>query len=306
MHPADLTRRALIRGLAASFLVPATIAMSAQTDADDPTSAMAALERTSGGRLGVYMLDTGSGRGLGLHQEQRFGMCSTFKLLLAAAVLREVDAGRMTLDAVVPYGKGDMVAHAPVTELHLAAGGMTIGALAEAAQTTSDNVAANLLIAKLGGPEGVTAILRAIGDEQTRLDRLEPDMNLVPAGEVRDTTTPLAMANSVARIMTTDLLQPRSRDVLRGWMIATSTGQRRIRAGLRSDWVAGDKTGTGVHPSMPNKYNDVAVIWPQGRAPVVVAAYFEADAYYESMRAEDEAVLAQVGRIAASWIEANV
>ena len=305
MPAVDPVRRALIRGLAASFLVPATIAVGSPSDIGDPAAALVELERASGGRLGVYLLDTGSGHGLGLHQDARFGMCSTFKLLLAAAVLREVDAPRMALDTVVPYGKADMVAHAPITELHLAAGSMTIGALAEAAQTTSDNVAANLLIARLGGPEGVTAILRAIGDPVTRLDRLEPDMNLVSGAEVRDTTTPLAMANSVARIMTADLLRPRSREVLRDWMVATTTGQRRLRAGLPSDWVAGDKTGTGVHPSMHNKYNDVAVVWPPGRAPVVVAAYFEADGYYESMRADDEAVLAQVGRIAASWIGAG-
>lgn len=306
MNPADPTRRALIGGLAAALLLSRPMGWSAQASVGDPTTAaLAALEHSSGGRLGVYLLDTGSGRGVGLNQDQRFGMCSTFKLLLAAAVLREVDAGRMALETFIPYTQADMVPHAPVTAEHLAEGGMSIGALAKATQTTSDNVAANLLIAQLGGPARVTAMLRAMGDELTRLDRIEPEMNLVPAGEVRDTTTPQAMAHTVARIMTGDLLQPDSRELLRGWMIATSTGLHRIRAGLPPDWLAGDKTGTGAHPSMPNKYNDVAVIWPPDRAPVVVAVYFEASGYFDSTRPQDEAVLAEVGRIAAEWIRAG-
>lgn len=306
MNPADPSRRALIGGLAAALLLARPMAWGAPDSASDPTTtALAALEQSAGGRLGAYLLDTGSGRSVGRNQDQRFGMCSTFKLLLAAAVLREVDAGRLALETFIPYTKADMVPHAPVTGEHLAEGGMSIGALAKATQTTSDNVAANLLIAQLGGPSAVTTMLRAMGDELTRLDRIEPDMNLVPTGEVRDTTTPQAMAHTVARIMTGDLLQPDSRELLRSWMLATSTGLHRIRAGLPPAWLAGDKTGTGVHPSMHNKYNDVAVIWPPDRAPVVVAVYFEASGYFESTRPQDEAVLAEVGRIAAEWIRAD-
>jgi beta-lactamase class A len=299
MNPPDPLRRALLLALAAS---PVAARVSVHAEPLSPGAALAELERHSGGRLGVYLLDTDSGRELGYRPDERFGMCSTFKLPLAAAVLREADAGRLALDERIAFSSDDMVPYAPVTEQHLADGAMTVAALAEATQTTSDNVAANLLMRRLGGPEAVTRMFRAMGDTLTRIDRWEPEMNLVPAGEERDTTTPRAIAGLVARVFTGDLLTPASRELLRGWMTATATGTRRIRAGLPSDWIAGDKTGTGIAPAMANKYNDVAVIWPAGRAPVVVAAFFEASGYFEKMRAEDEAVLAEVGRIAARWI----
>ena len=303
MSNADIHRRRLLQLLASSTLLPLLQLSAAQSDrASSFAARLADLERDSGGRLGVCMIGGEGDTSLDWRADERFGMCSTFKLLLAAIVLREVDAGRLSLDTILPYGKADMVPYAPVTEQHLADGGMSIGALTEATQSTSDNVAANLLIKQLGGPEQITAQLRAMGDAVTRLDRMEPVMNLVPAGEIRDTTSPAAMAQSVARIFSGDLLTAGSQQRLRDWMIATRTGGRRIRAGLPGDWIAGDKTGTGIAEMMANKYNDVAVIWRQGRAPVVVAAYFEASGHFAKMRAEDEAVLAEVGRIAAEWI----
>ena len=300
----DRTRRTLVVGMSALSLLGGLGSLANGTKAPlMAEQALADLERDSGGRLGVFMLDTGSGRSTGHRSDERFGMCSTFKLLLAAAVLREADAGRLQLDTFIEYGKADLVPHAPVTGANLDKGGMSIGALAEAAQLTSDNVAANLLLRLLGGPQGFTAILRQMGDAVTRIDRVEPDMNLVPAGEMRDTTTPRAMAQSVARIMTDDLLSASAREQLAAWMIATETGKKRIRAGLPAAWRAGDKTGTGVAPGMPNKHNDVAIVWPPGRAPVVIAAYFEASHYFENTRPEDDAVLAEVGRLATGWIE---
>lgn len=298
MNPPDPLRRSLLVAMAAAWgaRVPAGAA------AAPASAALAELERRSAGRLGVYLLDVASGRELGQRADQRFGLCSTFKLPLAAAVLREADAGRLALDERLAFGKDDMVPYAPVTEKHLEVGSMTVAALAEATQTTSDNVAANLLMRRLGGPAEVTRMFRAMGDTVTRIDRWEPQMNLVPAGEVRDTTTPRAIGGLAARLFTGDLLTPASRQLLRDWMIATATGKRRIRAGLPTGWIAGDKTGTGIAPQMANKYNDVAVIWPPDRAPLVVAAYFEASGHFEKMRPEDEAVLAEVGRIAAGWI----
>lgn len=301
---ANLQRRGVLLalglgGLSLGLRVRAQPAAGQQID-----DTLAELERQAGGRLGVHLLDSASGRELGRRSDQRFGMCSTFKLPLAAAILREADAGRLSLDDYLEYGKKDMVAHAPVTTEHLKEGRMRIGALAEAAQKTSDNVAANLLIAKLGGPQAVTAIFRDMGDSVTRIDRMEPEMNLVIGNEERDTTTPRAMAHLVARLMTGKLLEPASRERLADWMIATTTGLKRIRAGLPADWKAGDKTGTGISEKMPNKHNDVAVIWPPDARPIVVAAYYEADAHYPKMRPEDDAVLAEVGRMGAAWIKA--
>lgn len=222
-------------------------------------------------------------------------MCSTFKVLLAAIILRAADRGELSLETIVPYSEKDMVPYAPVTEQHLANGGMTVEALAEAIQVTSDNVAANLLLDQVGGPAGFTAMLRSLGDSVTRLDRYEPEMNLVPAGELRDTTTPRAMAETLGRVFGTEWLSEDSRATLRAWMRATQTGRRRLRAGLPAEWESGDKTGTGITSVMANKYNDVAGIWRPSL--VVIAAYYEADGHYDRIRPQDENVLRRVGEI---------
>ena len=229
-------------------------------------------------------------------------MCSTFKLPLAALILREADRGNLSLQRLVPYTRDDMLPHAPVTAEHLEDGGMTIEALAQAAQTTSDNPAANLLLRLIDGPQGFTQRLRTVGDTVTRLDRYELELNFVPAGEVRDTTTPCAMAAIVNNFVFGSTLSSASRERLKRWMRETRTGARRLRAGLPSGWVAGNKTGTGIAEGMANKYNDVAVIWPPDAEPVVVAAYYEADGEYDEIRVQDEAVLAEVGSIVAGWV----
>ena len=276
---------------------PTTAPAPSLATARDVESTLARIEAASNGRLGVFAIDTATGRTIGHNADSRFGMCSTFKLLLAAAILREADAGRINLNTMLAYTKADIVANSPVTKTNLALGGMTIRDLAHATQLTSDNTAANLLLKQLGGPKGFTAMLRAMGDSITRVDRIEPAMNLVPAGEVRDTTTPRAMAETAARVLTGNILAPASRATLIDWMMETKTGMKRIRANLPNDWRAGDKTGTGAHPSMPNKYNDVAILMPPNRAPIFVAVYFEAAGYFAETRPQDEAVLAKVGEL---------
>jgi beta-lactamase class A len=295
-------RRALLRAFVAATVAVSFSSFLRRARADTWAEQIKALEKACGGRLGVYALDTATHQFIAWRADERFGMCSTFKLLLVAAILREADAERLSLATVLRYTKADMVPHAPITEQHLADGGMSIAALAEAAQTTSDNVAANLLIRHLGGPAKVTALIREMGDKETRLDRYETELNLVPAGELRDTTTPLAMASTVARVVTGKFLSSDARMRLRAWMITTETGKRRLRAGLPTDWIAGDKTGTAAAAAMPNKHNDVAVIWPPNRAPIVVAAYLDASGHFESTRPEDDEVLAQVGRVVAQWM----
>jgi len=263
--------------------------------------ALAALERGQGGRLGVSAIDTGSRRSVHWRADERFAMCSTFKLLLAATVLQAVDTGELDAAELLAFDERDRVSHAPVIDASLAAGvsSLTAVELARATQTTSDNVAANLLIRRLGGPASLTAHWRTWGDPVTRLDRYEPAMNLSTPGDVRDTTTPRAMATTVGHLIAGQALRASSRDRLGQWLIETQTGLRRLRAGLPDGWRAGDKTGTGIHPSMANKSNDVAVAWPPGRAPIIIAAYYEADGHYPKARAQDDAVLAQVGRIVA-------
>ena len=289
-----ISRRHILALVAGLFARPTTSAGAA-------LQTLPELESRAGGRLGVCILDTRTGRHLGHRMDERFAMCSTFKLPLAAIALREADMGRLRLTDTIRFSQKDMVAHAPVTGPNLGKGGMTVGALAEAAQVTSDNVAANLLLRQVGGPEGFTRILRGLGDQATRLDRFELALNLVLPGEEHDTTTPRAMAETVAKFVAGDLLTTASREQLIEWMIATKTGNKRIRAGLPKGWRAGDKTGTASAATMTDKVNDVAVAWPPGKAPIVVAAYYDSARRSAASREKDEAVLADVGRIAATW-----
>jgi beta-lactamase class A len=252
-------------------------------------------------RLGVCFLDSATGEASGNRMEEHFAMCSTFKLALVAAVLREADQGRLDLAQVLTYSEADLLPWAPMTRKNLASGGMTIGALAQAAQELSDGVAANLLIKHLGGPVAVTAKFREMGDTVTRLDRYEPDLGLVLSADLRDTTSPLAMADLVRRITTGDLLQSSSRERLLQWMQNTDTGPNRLRAGLPAEWRSGNKTGTGRTEGTTNKCNDVAITFPPGRPPIIIAAYFDSGEYTAQTERRHEAVLAEVGRIAAQW-----
>lgn len=256
-------------------------------------SGCAALERQYGGRLGAAIIDTASGRRAAWRGEERFPLCSTFKLLLAGAVLARVDAGGAALDERITVRRRDLVSYSPVVEKELARGAMTIESLCLAAVTVSDNAAANLLLRRIGGPPALTAFLRSLGDPVTRLDRIEPALNDVGPGEERDTTTPAAIAETVRQLLVAEVaLSPRSRERLVTWAMATSTGQARLRAGIPAPWPLAHKTGTGDQAS-----NDVGVAWAPG-GPLVVSAYYVAPEASPPVR---EAVLAGVGRLAGSF-----
>ena len=291
-----IARRTVIGALGAALALPVRATTPLYRDAD----ALAALEVASSGRLGVAILDTATGHVTGHRTDERFGMCSTFKLPLAAVILAEIDAGRLRADTKLRYSEGDLIANSPITRANVGAGGMSILELAKAAQQASDNTAANLLLRLLGGPATFTAKLRTLGDRVSRLDRYEPAMNLVLPGEVHDTTTPRGMAMGMRAFLLGKAMKPATRNLLTGWMIDTRTGARRIRAGLPPAWRAGDKTGTSWNETvMVDKINDNAIFWPPGRAPVIVSAYLDGAAPSKSVRPEDEAILAEVGRIAA-------
>jgi beta-lactamase class A len=253
-------------------------------------SSIAELEKHHGGCLGVVILDMGSGRRLQHRADERFLMCSTFKLLLVADVLGRAVAGREKLGRRIRFGQDALLDYAPVTRAHAGKDGMTIEQLCAAAITLSDNTATNLLLQSVGGPAAVTVYARQLGDSVTRLDRIEPELNR-PDGE-RDTTTPSAMLGDLQALMLGAALAPASRDALRGWLIGCQTGLQSVRAGLPDDWRAGDKTGQGAHAN-----NDVVIAWPPGRKPVLISAYYQHDTLDADGR---KAVLAEVGRIAAS------
>jgi len=296
-HPVDRQRRALLGASVLGVLaLPAFRVFAADAPATDlpPVEALAALERRHGGRLGVAILDTSNGRRINHRGEERFAMCSTFKWLLAAQVLARVDRGEEALDARVVVDEDALVSWSPVTETRTGPPGMTVAELCEAAVTRSDNTAANLLLGRTGGPAGFTAFARSIGDDWTRLDRMETALNSAIPGDPRDTTTPAAMLRDLDAVLLGDVLQPISRERLVGWLVDNRTGDARLRAGLPDAWRVGDKTGSGAHAV----HNDVGIAWPPGRAPLLVAAYYaEAD---DTTTAERDAVLADVGRIVAS------
>jgi beta-lactamase class A len=301
MHQSKLYRRGLVLATAAAPFVFAVGARAAPSNRRlDAVSSLRKLE-VGQARLGVCLLDTATGEFTGNRIDERFAFCSTFKLPLVAACLREADRGRLDLTEVLPYSKSDLLSWAPVTGKHVAQGGLSVGVLAQAAQELSDGTAANLLVKRLGGPAAVTAKFREMGDPVTRLDRYEPDLGLVLSGDLRDTTTPLAMAQLVQRITTGSLLSEYSRRRLLGWMENTRTGARRLRAGLPVEWRSGNKTGTGRAEGTTNKCNDVAITFPPKRSPIVVATYFDSGEYTPQVEERHEAVVAEVGRIAAAW-----
>jgi len=240
----------------------------------DTASEIAGVERTLGARIGLHGQTLSGRRHIGHRAGERFAMCSTFKLLLAAAVLRRVDRGEEHLSRAVPYGAADLLSYAPITRAHVGEGAMTVEALCAAAVTLSDNTAANLLLAQIGGPSQVTAFARSLGDLVTRLDRIEPALNVVPPGDVRDTTSPIAFAGDVRRLVFGDALSEASRTRLTGWLVDCKTGLARIRAGLPAGARAGDKTGSWDAPGVVTA-NDVAVSWPEQGEPLLLAIYVE-------------------------------
>lgn len=257
----------------------------------------AALEARAGGRLGVAAIDTATGRQVGHRADERFALCSTFKLLLGAAVLARVDAGELSLDRRIPYGRKDLLSYAPVTTKRVDEGAMTVGELCAATIQTSDNTAANLLLPLVGGPEGLTDFLRGIGDEVTRLDRIEPELNSNLPDDPRDTTTPAAMAATTARLLTGDALGAASQRQLIDWLVGSTTGAARLRAGFPAGWRVGDKTGTGERGAA----NDVAIVWPEdGEKPWVVAVYFDAP---KATPAERDAVIAEAARLVTAELD---
>jgi beta-lactamase class A len=255
-------------------------------------SPMAEIERRHGGRLGFFALDTGSGRRLAYREDERFLMCSTFKGLLAAQVLARVDAGQERLDRSVSYGEKDMVFTSPVTEANLGKGALPVETLCRAVLEVSDNTAAILLMRDSGGPAGLTKFLRDLGDTITRSDRYEPDSNR--SSGVLDTTTPRAITQSAGKILLGNILSPASLDRLEAGMAACQPGANRLRAALPPDWRAGDRPGTSVEAET----NDYAIAHPPGRAPLLVAAYYDAPALDLASR---EAVLREAGTAFVHW-----
>ena len=248
------------------------------------------IEARLGGRVGLSVLDTGSGKTLSWRGGERFAMCSSFKWILAASILKRADLGQLHLDDSIAYTRAQLLPHSPITGAHVKEGHMRIEDLCAAAVEESDNGAANLLLAQIGGPSSVTAFAKSIGDAVTRLDRNEPTLNENRPGDPRDTTTPDAMVQTMKTVLLGDVLRPGSREKLLDWLRKCDTGAQRLRAGLPKDWAEGDKTGTGERGAAV----DNAIIWPPRRPPILAAAYVSDSA---KPTEQLEAALADLGRL---------
>ncbi|WP_205651095.1 class A beta-lactamase [Tsuneonella mangrovi] len=252
------------------------------------------IEVANGGALGAALLDPLSGDVIGNRADERFALCSTFKASLVALVLDLGIAGKLDLGEVVYWTQADLLSYAPFAKQRLA-NGATITELAGAAQILSDNTAANLLLQRVGGPEGLTAFWRSLGDEVSRLDDIEGALNHVLPGSERNTTTPRAMATTLAKILYSGAIAREASDQLKAWMRETQTGAKKVRAGLPQGWDAGDKTGnSGGWPDMYGVSADIGFAVPPNGAPIIFAAYHRAAAL-GAPSANADAALAQVG-----------
>lgn len=279
-----------------SFLVGAGFSMvSACTQFGSPAQSQtkaqfAQIEAQLGGRLGVAALNTGNSARLSYRGGERFAMCSTFKWMLAAAVLARVERGEIALNQPIPFSAADLLEFSPVSKAHLNEEKIVVQDMCAAIVEVSDNTAANLLLALIGGPAGLTDYLRELGDLVTRLDRNEPGLDANLPDDPRDTTTPDAMVGTMTKILLGDALSANGRERLIGWMKNSRTGLNRLRGGLPRDWIAGDKTGTGENGAA----NDSAIVWPPDRAPIVIAAYLSESPGTPEAR---DAAHAEIGRV---------
>lgn len=286
---APFTRRTVLSSALAIAALHVTKADAASPKIDIDAR-LAEIEAKTHGRLGVGILDTKTGDFYGRRVNERFPLCSTFKLLAAAMVLERVDRGAEALDRRINFGKNELVPYSAITKDHVGSKGMTVGELCAAAITLSDNTASNLIVQSLGGPKALTQFLRSLGDQATRIDRLLPAASKVPASDPRDGTTPRAMTYTVQRLLLGNVLTKASEAQLVDWLKSSKTGDARLRAGLPSGWSIGDKTGT-----CSGATNDVAIIWPPERPPIIIAAFLNDTKAPNDAR---EAALADVARAA--------
>lgn len=253
-----------------------------------------ALEAKAQGRLGVSIVDTATGQQWGWREDERFMMLSSFKLLASALVLHRVDQGQESLQRRMAYPRSALIPWSPITEKHADGPGLTLGELCAATITTSDNTAGNLILESYGGPAALTAYARQLGDAVTRLDRNEPTLNRPSSDGLLDTTSPHAMAQTMHKLLVGDALSTASRQQLRQWLLANTTGGKRLKAGVPASWQVGDKTGTNATDA-----NDIGFLIPPQGAPWIVTAYLAGSSAEGAVK---DACLADV----AAWVAQQV
>jgi beta-lactamase class A len=287
-----ITRRTAMLHLAGATCLLVCPAHAATTDQSRLSAGLKQIEAASGGRLGVAIHDLNTGLRADHRGAERFPLCSTFKLLAAGAILTGVDRRQFSQSQRVQFDARDVVDNSPITQHQTGAPGMTLEALCQAALNYSDNTAGNMLLKTIGGPAGLTRYARSLGDPVTRLDRWETALNEAVPGDPRDTTTPVAMCTDLERLLIGDALSSTSRDLLQTWLLNCKTSDARLKAGLPAGWRVGDKTGSGERGST----NDIGLIWPPGRKPIIIAVYLTNT---DAAPGHRNATIASIGRLVA-------
>ncbi|MEC6744512.1 class A beta-lactamase [Pseudomonas qingdaonensis] len=280
-----LDRRRLIQGVllsSAALAIPALAADTVQLQ-------LHRLEQVSGCTLGLCAIDTETGNEISYRGDERFAFCSTFKVLLVGAILNLSQADAGLLARHITYSADRLVVYSPVTEKHVDVG-MSVSELCAATLQYSDNTAGNLLLDLVGGPLGLTTFARNISDPIFRLDRNEPELNSALPGDIRDTTTPIAMVTTLQRLLLSEILPLSARQQLQNWLMGNTTGNTRIRAGVPLDWVVGDKTGSGDY----GVANDVGIIWPPRKSPWILAVFTRGSAKDSPWRSETIATATRI------------
>lgn len=265
---------------------------------DDLIRSIVRVERQLDARVGVTVYAVDSSKRWQYHADDLFPMSSTFKTLACAALLYRVDAEVESLDRIIEIKKEQLVSYSPITETRIGESGMSVAELCEATITRSDNTAGNMVLEAIGGPAGLTRFMRSIGDEVTRLDRMETALNEAAPGDPRDTTTPNAMAKAMEELVLGDVLSESSRALLETWLRGNSVGDALFRAGIPETWEIGDKTGAGGHGSR----SIAAIMWPPSGKPIIATVYItETDASIDASNAAIAQIGAAISNELAKW-----
>ncbi len=263
-----LVRFSVGRRLCLAALLSFSFTLPVRAD-DGLKAAFQRLEKKFDGQIGVMAIDTGSGKRIANREHERFPMCSSFKMVLAAAVLNKSITTPSLMQKEIPVTEADMAPHAPITSKQIGKT-VSVDTLCDAIVRFSDNPAANLLLKEIGGPAAVTAYARSLGDKDYRSDRMETVLNSAVPGDPRDTTTPAAMAATMQALVLGKALPPAQQEKLKDWMLHNTTGDEKIRAGVPAGWQVAEKTGNcGRYGAS----NDIGVLYPPGRAPIVLIVY---------------------------------
>jgi len=246
-------------------------------------------EQTLHARIGITITDTASSKSTSYRGNERFPLNSTHKALLCGALLHEQDKGRLALTDRTQFDRAALVEYSPVTEKFVAPASMSWQQLCEAAITYSDNTAANVIVKKLGGQAAVTQFFAETGDKVTRLDRDEPELNSAIPGDVRDTTTPVAVSQTLQKLTLEEALKPASRAQLLQWMRDDKVADALLRSVLPAGWHIADKTGAGAYGSR----SIISVVWPENGKPLIVSIYITQT---EATLAESNAAIARIGK----------